>query len=330
MNEQKDNFPRTLMEAIKYFSDADIALDFMVQLRWPEGPTCPNCQSKEHSFLSTRRVWKCKACKKQYTVKQGTIMEDSPIALDKWLCAIWMIANDKNGISSYEIHRGIGITQKSAWFLLHRIRLAMQTGTFNKLSGPVEADETFIGGKARFMHKDKREAKIKGTGGSGKAIVMGILERQGEVRTKVVQDTKKETLQSEIKENVEAGAEVFTDQNPSYKGLSPEYLHDSVNHAAEEYVRGRVHTQGIDNFWSLVKRALKGTYVSVMPFHLFRYLDEEGFRYNNRKFNDQERFLLTCVQMIGRRLTYKKLTGQTLMRDEAIADTGFSDTLFPL
>lgn len=313
MKENENNFPRTLQEAIIYFADPDAALNFMVDLRWPSGPTCPACESKEYSFLSTRRVWKCKACKKQYTVKQGTIMEDSALGLDKWLCAIWMIANCKNGISSYEIHRALGITQKSAWFLLHRIRLAMQTGTFEKMGGPVEADETYIGGKARFMHKDKREEKIKGRGSVGKTIVMGILERKGDVRAKVIKDTTKETLQGEIKYNVEAGAEVYTDSHTSYQGLSPEFLHESVNHDADEYVRGQVHTQGIDNFWSLLKRSLKGTYIAVMPFHLFRYVDEQSFRYNNRKFNDLERFLMTCAQMIGKRLTYRKLIGQTLM-----------------
>jgi transposase-like protein len=316
--ESQAQFPMTLLDAIRYFSDADNCLNFMIMIRWTDGPQCPRCESKEANFIKTRRLWICKGCKKNFTVKQGTIMEDSPIGLDKWLAAIWMIANDKNGISSYEIHRGLGITQKSAWFLLHRIRLAMQNGSLDKLSGTVEADETFIGGKARFMHKDKRAAKIKGTGGSGKAIVMGILERKGEVRTKVVADTKKDTLQNEVKVNVEPGAELFTDQNPSYVGLLPEYLHASVNHAADEYVRGQVHTQNIDNFWSLVKRALKGTYISVMPFHLFRYLDEQGFRYNNRKFNDCERFLIVCNQISGRRLTYKKLTGETLMRDETV------------
>jgi transposase-like protein len=189
MNEKENNFPKTLQEAVIYFSDPDVALNFMADLRWPYGPVCPLCESKEYSYLSTRRVWKCKGCKKQYTVKLGTIMEDSAIGLDKWLCAIWMIANCKNGISSYEIHRELGITQKSAWFLLHRIRLAMQTGTFNKMSGPVEADETFVGGKAKNMHKSKRETKVQGRGAVGKAIVMGILERHGEVRAKLIADT---------------------------------------------------------------------------------------------------------------------------------------------
>lgn len=200
--ESQEKFPQTLLEAIRYFTNPDNCLNFMIMLRWPNGITCPACESKEANFIKTRRLWICKACKKNFTVKKGTIMEDSPIGLDKWLAAIWMIANDKNGISSYEIHRGLGITQKSAWFLLHRIRLAMQNGSLEKFSGPVEADETFVGGKAKNMHKDKREAKIKGRGAAGKAIVMGILERHGEVRAKVVPNTSGETLQAEIRKHV--------------------------------------------------------------------------------------------------------------------------------
>ena len=317
MNEQ-DNFPQTLMEAIKYFSNEDNALNFMVAIRWQNGIICPRCESKEHSFLSTRRLWKCKACKKQFTVKVGTIMEDSPIPLDKWLCAIWMICNCKNGISSYEIHRALGITQKSAWFLMHRIRVAMQTGSFEKMSGTVEADETFIGGKASNMHKWKREQKIQGRGGVGKTIVMGILERHGEVRTQIIKDRDAETLQGIVRENVEEGSNVYTDAHPSYFGLSSDFIHEFVNHT-EEYVRGLVHTNGLENFWSCLKRGLKGTYIAVTPTHLFRYVDEQAFRFNNRKTNDAARFLLTCFSISGRRLTYKKLTGKTLWADEGTA-----------
>jgi transposase-like protein len=278
MNEKKEQsqFPKTLQQAVVYFANPDNALSFMVTLRWPDGITCPLCGSDRYTFISTRRTWQCKECKKMFTVKLGTIMEDSPLALDTWLCAMWLIVNAKNGISSYEIHRALGITQKSAWFLLQRIRLAMQTGTFNKLSGEIEADETFIGGKARNMHKRKRAEKIKGRGPVGKAIVMGILERHGEVRTKVVNNRDSETLQAEIRENVEAGSEVFTDELAAYEGLSPDFYHQAINHAVR-YVQGRVHTNGIENFWALLKRCLKGTYISVMPFHLFRYLDEEAF-----------------------------------------------------
>lgn len=327
--EKQEKFPRTLLEAIKYFADLDVSTQFMANMRWPNGVTCPLCESKNVGYIKTRRNWQCKGCKKQFTVKLGTVMEDSPIGLDKWLSAIWMIVNAKNGVSSWEIHRALGITQKSAWFLLHRIRLAMQTGTFNKFSGPVEADETYVGGKARFMHKSRREKKIKGTGGAGKAIVMGILERHGDVKAKVIPDTKKETLHSEVKANVEKGAEVFTDAHDGYIDLAPDYVHKVINHA-EAYVKGNVHTNGIENFWSLLKRSLKGTYVNVMPFHLFRYVDEQSFRYNNRKFNDSERFLMACNRLSGRRLTYKKLTGKTLMRDDVAIDNGFTNTLFPL
>ena len=327
--EKQEQFPQTLIEAIRYFADPDAAVQFMASIRWPDGAKCPLCESKNVGYISTRRSWQCKACKKQFTVKLGTVMEDSPISLDKWLAAIWMIVNAKNGVSSWEIHRALGITQKSAWFLLHRVRLAMQTGTFEKLSGQVEADETFIGGKARNMHKHKREAKIKGRGAVGKAIVFGVLERKGKVRTKVVANRDAATLQGAVRENVESGSELFTDSLPSYEGLSSEFIHEMVNHA-EEYVRGHVHTNGIENFWSLVKRCLNGTYISVMPFHLFRYLDEQAFRFNNRKFNDSERFLMACASLIDRRLTYKNLTGKTLMRDDSAPRYGFTDRLFPL
>lgn len=312
-----DDGPKTLAEAVRYFADQDTCLNFLVQLRWPEGISCPRCGSTEHSFLSTRRLWKCKGCKKQFSVKVGTIMEDSPIGLDKWLTAMWLIANAKNGISSWELHRAIGVTQKSAWFLLHRIRLAMQTGTFGKLSGEVEVDETFIGGKARNMHADKRAEKIHGRGACGKAIVMGVLERGGEVRTKVIPDTRRSTLHTEVRENVEEGSTVNTDSHAGYVGLNPDYVHEAVDHAVE-YVRGNVHTNGLENYWSLLKRCIKGTYVSVEPFHLFRYLDEQAYRYNERKHCDEaktkktdgERFTKLAGQVSGKRLTYKHLTGK--------------------
>jgi transposase-like protein len=308
--------PKTLQEAIRFFSDPDTCIQFMTPLRWPNGIKCPNCGSTEHSYLKTRRVWKCraKACRKQFSIKVGTIMEDSPLGLDKWLAAIWLIANAKNGISSWEVHRALGITQKSAWFLLHRIRLAMQTGTFHKLSGEVEVDETFIGGKARNMHADKRAEKIHGRGACGKAVVIGILERGKEVRTKVIPNTKKKTVQAEVREHVEPGSLVCTDALKSYEGLSTAYIHEAVDHAVE-YVRGNVHTNGLENYWSLLKRCIRGTYVSVEPFHLFRYLDEEAFRFNERKRPDEtiktdsERFVQVLGMIAGKRLTYAHLTG---------------------
>lgn len=299
--------PTTLLQAIRYFSDPDACLNFMVALRWPEGVTCPTCGSKDVRFLKTRRLWECKAkhSRRQFTVKIGTIFEDSPIGLDKWLTAVWMIANCKNGISSYEIGRDLGVTQKTAWFMMHRIRLAMQRGSFDKkLSGEVEADETFIGGKARNMHPGKR--KVKGRGAVGKAIVMGVLERHGEARTFVVPTTKRRDVQAKVRENVEPGSEVYTDALASYLGLSPEYVHGVIDHA-EAYVNGRIHTNGMENFWSLLKRTIKGTYVSTAPFHLFRYLDEQTFRFNARKTTDAERFLAVAASIVGKRLTYADL-----------------------
>jgi len=314
MKEQANSFPTTLQQAIVYFANPDNALAFMVTLRWPDGViTCPRCQSDKYTFISTRRTWQCKSCKKMFTVKLGTLMEDSPIGLDKWLAAIWMIGGAKNGISSYEIHRGLGITQKSAWFLMHRIRLAMQTGTFEKLGGTgsqVESDETFIGGAARFMHKNKRTEKISSkTGFVGKVAVMGLLEREtGEVRLKIVESRKKHVIHQAVREDVAEGTELITDALGSYVGMD-EYIHQVIDHAVK-YVEGHVHTNGLENFWCLLKRCIKGTYVSIEPFHLFRYLDEQSFRFNNRKVTDQIRFLAISRLIVGRRLTYKELTGK--------------------
>ena len=306
--------PKTILEAVQYFSDLDVATQHVAATRWPDGPVCPKCGvlDKNHYYLKSRRVWKCRACKQQFSVKVGTIFEDSPIGLNKWLPAMWIIANAKNGVSSCEIHRAIGVTQKTAWFMLHRIRLAMQQGSIEKLSGHVEADETYIGGKARNMHKSKREQKITGRGSSGKVAVMGLLERHGKVKTKIVPDTTSRTLQVEIRESVEPGSEVHTDALRSYRGLDPEFVHNVVDHA-ERYVDGHVHTNGLENFWSLLKRGIKGTYVSVEPYHLFRYLDEQAFRFNERGVEDADRFRKALGTVSGRRLTYDELTGRSVV-----------------
>jgi transposase-like protein len=298
-----------LLEAIRYFSDPKICVEFVAQVRWPQGARCPRCESKRLSFLNTRLMWKCLDCQKQFSVKVGSIFEDSPIGLDKWLTAMWMLVNCKNGISSYEVARGLGVTQKTAWFMLQRIRYATHHGTFDKMTGTVEADETFIGGRARNMHRDVRARKIHGTGGMGKAIVMGLLEREtGKVRTSVVDGRRKQHLHKEIRDNVKPGAELHADALKSYDNLD-EYTHKVIDHA-EAYVDGNVHTNKLENFWSLLKRAIAGTYVSVEPFHLFRYFDEQSFRYNERHAADAERFqnVLRCVG--GKRLTWDMLTAK--------------------
>jgi len=307
-----NNFPQTLVEAIRYFSDKKVAFDFMVKLRWPDGVQCPRCQCKNVRFIGTRQVWECTECKekKQFSVRVGTVFEDSALPLDKWLAVIWMIANAKNGISSYEVHRSIGVTQKTGWFMLQRIRLAMQTGSFEKMSGEVEADETFIGGIARKMNAKQKRKRGRGTGHIGKAIVMGLLERNGKVRLKHIENVRTYCMEKEVRDNVQPGSQLFTDQNSGYRALGADFVHQVINHA-ECYARGNVHTNGMENFWSLLKRTIKSTYISVEPFHLFRYLDEQAFRFNLRKGDDASRFMKAVKGIIGKRLTYAKLTGET-------------------
>jgi transposase-like protein len=307
--------PKTLQQAIRYFSDEQVCINTVAKMRWPNGPECPACGHREHYYLKSQKRWKCKDCHKQFSVKVGTIFEDSPLPLDKWLTALWVLVNCKNGVSSYEIHRALGVTQKSAWFMLHRLRLALQRGSMLKLGGrgkEVEVDETFIGGRARFMHAEKHKRRIFMNRMRDKAPVMGILERGGEVRAIHVPTRRRKVVQPEILNHVAEGSTIYTDALLSYQGLRhyQDYAHQVIDHA-EKYVDGRVHTNGLENFWSLLKRGLRGTYVSVEPFHLFRYLDEQVFRYNFRKLkNDGERFIKALSQIAGRRLTFAEVTGK--------------------
>jgi transposase-like protein len=312
--------PKSLQEAIIYFANPDNCIDYLALRRWPDGKViCPGCGSDRVSFNAKRRTWKCSKhhSKREFSIKVGTVMEDSAIPLDKWLTAMWMILNCKNGVSSCEIAKNVRVSQKSAWFMLHRIRLSMQDETLgSKFSGEVEADETFIGGKARNMHKDVHARRISGMGRNteDKIMVMGILERGGKVRTKIVADRKQKTLHGAVRENVEAGTALFTDEFGAYKGLQGEFEHQIVDHAVR-YVDGRVHTDGLENFWSLLKRSLGGTYISVEPFHLFRYLDEQSFRYNFRgtkenPITDADRFSIGVSQLVGKRITFAELTGK--------------------
>jgi len=324
---------KTLQEAIAYFADPQRAFDYAVLCRWPDGNiTCPRCGKAKHSFLKTRRIWFCYECKKQFSVKVGTVMEDSAIPLDKWMTAFWMLVNCKNGVSSMEIHRSVGVTQKSAWFMLQRLQLALQDDFFgSKMGGPgseIEVDESFIGGKARNMHVSERKRRITGTGTKDKTAVMGILERGGKIRTSVVPSRRKKVLQDEVRKHVTAGSALYSDALLSYEGLATDYAHKVVDHAVQ-YVDGRVHTNGLENFWSLLKRGISGTYVSVEPFHLFRYLDEQSFRYNNRKdMDDGQRFAHAMTQVSGKRLTYSQLTGKDsdALHHEA---TGAGETQVP-
>lgn len=302
--------PKTLQEAVIYFNDLDNCISYLVARRWPNGVICPTCGSTKVSYLKSVRRWQCSSrhTQRQFTLKTGTVMEDSPLGIDKWMVAIWLGLNCKNGISSYEVARGLGISQKSAWHMMHRVRFTLHGTSGEKLSGHVEADETFIGGKARNMHAAKRARRITGTGGKDKTAVMGILERGGKVKTVVVPNRKKNALQTEVRKHVEAGSALYTDALQSYSGLN-EFEHQVVDHAVQ-YVDGAIHTNGLENFWSLLKRSISGTYVSVEPFHLFRYLDEQSFRYNERKTTDSDRFDLAVRQIVGKRLTWAEVTGK--------------------
>lgn len=322
----QNDSPKTLQEAIVYYADRDRCQDALVAARWPRGVTCPHCGSQKVAYLATQRRWQCsgKHPKRQFSVKVGTIFEDSPISLPKWFTAIWLIGSAKNGISSYELARAIGVTQKSAWHMLHRIRLAMQTQSFaKKFEGAVEADESFIGGRAKYMHAWRRKNVTKGrsTGVWGKTAVMALLQRHGSeghstVRAIVVPNTRRTSLQMEIRKHVKTGSTLYTDALKSYdpktpKGWRPDdlYTHEFIDHA-ETYVDGQIHTNGCENFWSLLKRGLKGTYISVEPFHLFRYVDEQAYRFNSRKMTDADRFDEMTERVIGKRLTYATLTGE--------------------
>jgi transposase-like protein len=314
--------PKTLQEAILYFADFENCQRFMIDLRWADGKVrCPQCGSQRVTYLANARLYKCyeKHERAKFSLKVGTIFEDSPISLDKWLTAVWLITNCKNGISSYEIGRDLNISQKSAWHMLHRIRYAMQDKLSGKFSGEVEADETFVGGKTANMHLDKQTRMRMGkkrTGGfEGKAVVSGLLERNTKkARVKVMPNTRAFYLRTNIIENVERGSMIYSDALRSYRNVDVDgFAHEFIDHA-EEYVRGAVHTNGLENFWSLLKRALKGTYVSVEPFHLQAYCDEQAFRFNNRKAvgGDFDRFKLVMSQIVGKRLTWDELTGKQM------------------
>lgn len=332
----KNDLPKSLLEISRHFANPDVCVDFVRSMRWPNGAVCPICGGNKVSYLSTRRIFKCmaKECHKQFSVKAGTIFEDSPISLDKWLVAVWLVVNCKNGISSYEIARDVKVTQKTAWFMLHRIRVALQDGSWDKFGGhdggPVEVDEAYIGGEPKNRHGQKWNKKVerrmrecgmevKATTGraSEKIPVFGMLDRElRQVRAHVMPEVKRETLMNAILANVEKGSTVYSDGLRDYKQLPKlEFIHETVNHV-DEYVRGEVHTQGIENFWSLLKRGLRGTYVSVEPFHLDRYIGEQIFRYNNRAtkdnpLDDRDRFMLAVSQISGKRITYSELTGKT-------------------
>jgi len=308
--------PETLIEAVRYFADLEICNQYMCRIKWPDGKVaCPNCGGERIGEIKSRHLIRCKECRKQFSYKVGTIFEDSPLGLDKWFVAVWAIANCRNGISSHELGRALGVTQKTAWFMLHRIRLAMEAESFDKFDGPAEADTTYVGGKAANMHKRKRANVIVGRGAAGKTAVHGILQRSGEagpsrVSASVIGEESGVKLTREVRKHVAPGATVYTDSATAYGELCFTHAHKSVDHSADVWVDGPVHTNSLENFWTLLKRGLKGTYVSVMPFHLFRYVHEQAFRFNNRAMDDFSRFWQALNQVLGKRITYRTLTAK--------------------
>jgi transposase-like protein len=309
-------YPTTLVDAVKYFANEQVCIDEVAAMKWPDGQiSCSGCGEIGNTiWLANQKRWKCRGCKKQFSVKVGTIFHDSPLGLDKWMVAMWMLANCRNGVSSYEIARTIGITQKSAWHMLHRIRKAMTDISSEQLggNGPVEIDETFVGGKVKNMHKSKRVKGLNYSAGNGKAIVMGMLERGGKVRASVIGDRKLASMRPPVETNVASGSHIITDEHSCYPFIAKDaYYHEVINHI-EGYVREHVHTNGIENFWSCLKRGLNGTYISVEPIHLDRYVDEQVFRFNNRhnKGGDASRFKAVLKDVVGRQLTYAALTGR--------------------
>lgn len=313
--------PETLLSAVRYFSDLGVCDQYMRKIKWPGGKiACPHCGSEQIGEIPARRKLQCKGCRKQFSYKVGTIFEDSPLGLDKWFVAVWCIANARNGISSHELGRALGVTQKTAWFMLHRIREAMGCKSFDKFDGPAEADTSYIGGKAENMHKRRREKVIQGRGTVGKTAVHGVLQRTrgddkpSQIVAEVIGEETSTRLLTAVRSHVRHGAAVYTDSALAYGDLCLTHVHGSVDHS-ESYVNGEAHTNGLENFWSLFKRAVKGTYVAIAPFHVGRYVTEEAFRFNNRLKSDFGRFFQALSQVVGKRLTYRKLA--------AIGDTGF-------
>jgi transposase-like protein len=309
--------PQTLLEAISFFSNLKTCNRFVSELRWKNGPECPQCGSMSVCCLSTRPAMRCrvKGCRKSFSIKTGTIFEDSPLPLTKWLPAIWLIVNSKTGISSSEVARSVGVCQSTGWFMMHRVREALRNELVYKLSGEVEIDQAYVGGKAKNKHRPRSAFRRRLSTKESMTAIVGILQRRGEVRAKVIGDLRNSTIVPEIYRNVEDGARVYTDGRCSSYWLKSKYEHETVLHK-KEYARGRIHINTIENFWSHFKRTL-GTYIQIAPVHVGRYLDEQSFRYNHKKETDAERFVAAVSQIFGRRLTYVQLTGKEKNRSKA-------------
>ncbi len=304
--------PTTLLEAVTYFSDPARADAYIVSRRWPNGVACPrpDCGSASVQAIKTRRIWRCKDCGRNFSAKTNSIFEHSPIPFTKWLPALWLLANTKNGTSSHELARALGVTQKTAWFMLHRVREAMKDEKPGMFEGEIEADETFVGGRRRAtMRTELGHKKMKHGPFEGKTTVFGMVERgrPSRVKAMVVPNHKRSSLMPHIRANVLPGSAIYTDALRSYRTLPNEgYAHAFIDHMVT-YCEGRVHTNSIENFWSCFKRTLHGTYIAPRAFHLDAYVDEQVFRFNAREDDDAGRFVSVLKNADGRRLTFEAL-----------------------
>lgn len=311
---KKEKFTN-LLEATKFFSSEEVCRGYLEKLIWEDKPVCPYCKNKEIYRFSDKKRFKCKRCFTKFTITIGTVLENTKVPLQKWMLAVYLVTATKKGISSVQLSKDIGVTQKTAWFMLQRIREMVGLDNIEAFEDIVEVDETYIGGKYKNKHYNKRLKNQQGRGGSEKTPVFGMLQRNGKVLSMKVPDTKSTTLKPIIDKYINRGTIICSDEWRGYRGLKNDYNHFIVNHSRYQYVDGLAHTNTLEGYWSLVKRNIHGTYHYISRKHLNRYCAEFDFRYNNRKLSTIERFNIALSDCKGR-LKYKDLIKQEINKSQ--------------